>query len=195
MALLVTRKLRKIKNTLQTREIARFNRVAFWVAVSCILLLSSVAAHAAGPGAPPLAARRTLHSIVEVYALSKEEAKLGYPIDLEAVVTYCDTGWQMLFIQDNRGYSYLDTHGNKTNYSPGTRVHVTGLTQVNNDRITFGKLKIQFLSAGPEVKPVQTTLADLATGVSDSQVAITEGVVHPCLQTIDKACLRIVGGN
>jgi hypothetical protein len=77
-----------VKSTLQTREIACFRRVSFWVPVSCILLLFCLAAQAAEQTAASLVTRRTLHSISEVYALSKEEAKLGYPVDLEAVVTY-----------------------------------------------------------------------------------------------------------
>lgn len=101
----------------------------------------------------------------------------------------------MLFIQDGRGSTYLATHGNKTNYAPGTRVRVTGVTQVSYYAVVIGNPKIQFLSVGPEIKPVQRTVLELDAGASDSQMAITEGVLHPCLQTTDKPCLRIVEGT
>jgi len=86
-----------------------------------------------------------LHSIQEVYALSKEQAKLGYPIDLEAVVTYCNVGLQMLFIQDNAEYTFIGTQDNKTNYRTGTRVRVTGVTQAPGYAIAIGNAKIQSL--------------------------------------------------
>jgi diguanylate cyclase (GGDEF)-like protein/PAS domain S-box-containing protein len=133
-----------------------------------------------------------LHSIQEVYALSKEQAKLGYPIDLEAVVTYCNVGLQMLFIQDNAEYTFIGTQDNKTNYRTGTRVRVTGVTQAPGYAIAIGNAKIQSLGMGPAVNPVQRTVEELDTGASDSRLVITEGVLHPYIKTRDEVCLRIV---
>ena len=101
----------------------------------------------------------------------------------------------MLFIQDKVGFSYLATQSNKTTYPPGTRVRVTGVTQARGYAIVIGNPKIRFLSVGPEVKPVQRTIEELDAGANDSRMVITEGILHTCIKTSDKVCLRILEGK
>ena len=101
----------------------------------------------------------------------------------------------MLFIQDKMGFSYIATHGNKTNYPAGTRVRVTGVTRIQGYAIVIGSPKIQFLSVGPEVRPVQSTVEELDAGANDSRMVITEGVLHPCIAMSDKPCLRLLEGK
>lgn len=188
---------RTIKDTLQTRKNGWCLRVRSWVTVSCVLLLFCLTAQAAEPTAPAPDERRVLHSINEVYALSKEQAKLGYPIDFEAVVTYIDTDWGMLFIEDRSGFSFINLHGSdtKTNFPAGSRVQVKGISGLGGYSVEITKPKIQFLRVGPEMQPVPKTIEELDTGVNDSQLVITEGVLHPCIEPSDRACFRVVEGK
>ncbi|MGA3372163.1 MAG: sensor domain-containing diguanylate cyclase [Terracidiphilus sp.] len=184
-----------IKETLQTRKITYFPRFPSWVPLACPLLLFCLAAQAAGQSAPPPASRRVLHSISEIYALSVDQAKLGYPIDFEAVVTYSDAEWGTLFVQDGFGHTYIHMDARKTNYPLGSRVRVTGVTAFSGFAISIAKPKIQFLGAGPEVKPIPKTFEELNTGAYDSQLVVTEGVLHPCINPGDRACFRLLHGK
>lgn len=152
-------------------------------------------AQATGQNTPPPAPLRVLHSIPEIYALSKDQAILGYPIDFEAVVTYCDVEWGTLFVQDKTGRTYIDMGSHRTNFPLGSRVRVTGVTAFSVYSISISKPKIQFLSAGAEVKPLSRTVEELNTGNYDSLSVVTEGVLRPCIEEGDRACFRLLQGK
>jgi diguanylate cyclase (GGDEF)-like protein/PAS domain S-box-containing protein len=152
-------------------------------------------AQAAGQSAPPPAPLRVLHSIPEVYSLSKSQAILGYPVDFQAVVTYCDAEWETLFVQDKLGYTYIQMTGHKTNYPLGSRVRVTGVTAFSGYSIAISKPRVQFLSTGAEVKPLSKTVQELNTGIYDSQLVVTEGVLHPCIEPAGRVCFRLLQGK
>jgi len=180
---------------LQTRKIACFPRVTSWVLVSCVLFLFCRPAQAAGGSAPRPAPLGVLHSIPEIYALSKDQAILGYPVDFEAVVTYSDAEWGTLFVQDKLGHTYISVGVHKTSYPLGSRVRVTGVTEFSGYSISIAKPKVQFLLAGPEVKPIPKTVEEINSGVYDSQSVVTEGVLHPCLEQSDRVCFRLLQGK
>jgi hypothetical protein len=50
---------------------------------------------------------RTLRTLHDVFALSKAEAVKAYPIELDAVVTYSDPEWGLLFVQDQTGTTFI----------------------------------------------------------------------------------------
>jgi len=180
---------------LQTRKITCFPRAASWVPVSCVLFLFCWPAQAAQQSAPPPAPLRVLHSIPAVYALSKDQALLGYPVDFEAVVTYSDAEWGTLFVQDKLGHTYINMGIHKTNLPLGSRVRVTGVTDFSGYSISIAKPKVQLLSTGPEVKPIPKTVEELNTGVYDSQLVVAEGVLRPCIEQLDRACFRLLQGE
>jgi diguanylate cyclase (GGDEF)-like protein/PAS domain S-box-containing protein len=144
---------------------------------------------------PPPSPLRVLHSISDIYALSKAQAILGYPIDFEAVVTYCDVEWGTLFVQDKSGRTYIDMGSHRTKFPLGARVRVTGVTSFSVYSITIAKARVQFLSIGPEVKPVSRSVEELNTGEYDSQLVVTEGVLHPCIDPGERACFRLLQGK
>jgi diguanylate cyclase (GGDEF)-like protein/PAS domain S-box-containing protein len=166
-----------------------------WGAVAAFFLFFALGSLASGHALTPSAARRTLHSISEVYSLPKEQADLHFPVDFVAVVTYCDAAWGTLFVQDKSGHTYLSMGAHNVNYPLGARVRVTGVTAFSGYSISIAKPKIQFLSNGPEVKPIPKTIQELNTGSFDSQLVVTEGVLHPCLDQSDRACFRLLQGK
>lgn len=130
-----------------------------------------------------------------MYSLPRDQAKLGYPIDFEAIVTYCDAGWGMLFVQDKGGNTYIDISANRVQYPLGSRVRVTAVTTINQWATVIDKPRIQVMSAGPEVTPLAKSIAELETGANDSQFVVVEGVLHPCTEQGPRACYRLVQGN
>ncbi len=102
----------------------------------------------------------------------------------------------MLFVQDKFGYSYINIQGSgiKTNFPAGTRVRVKAVTS-GGYSINISKPKIQFLHAGPEIQPVPRTVGDMDAVPRDSQLVVTEGVLHPCSGQTERACFWIVAGK
>jgi hypothetical protein len=154
-----------------------------------------VGAQAEGRSAPPPAPLRALHSISEIYTLPRDQAILGYPVDFEAVVTYSDAEWGMLFVQDKSGHTYINMGVHKANYPLGSRVRVTGATAFSGYALSIAKPKVRFRSTGPEVKPIPKTAEELNTGGYESQLVVTEGVLHPCIEPSDRACFRLLRGK
>ena len=167
-------------------------RAFWWVLFIVCLTATAPAQTKAAPTEP-----KVLHSIREVYGLSKEQANLGYPIDFEAVVTYCDAEWGMLFIQDKTGFSFINLHdsNNKTNFPAGSRIRVEAVTHYGGYAVDIVKPKIKFLHAGPEIEPVTSSIETLELGTSDSRLVITEGVLHPCIDPNERGCFRIISGK
>src|SRR5262249_61466467 len=55
-----------------------------------------------------------LTRIEQIRRLSNEEAPRGYPVRLNAVVTYADLDWQILFVRDETGGIFVNPSGNTT---------------------------------------------------------------------------------
>jgi len=102
-------------------EAIRRGRVA--VCQMAVLLLTPFASTAPTGKAPAVPA--TLRSIQEVFRLDKNHARNGYPVRLQAVVTYSDMEWGLLFVQDETGAVYINVHGMAESFPVGARVRVT----------------------------------------------------------------------
>jgi diguanylate cyclase (GGDEF)-like protein/PAS domain S-box-containing protein len=145
--------------------------------------------------AAPSAQLRPIHSLKEIFLLSKAEAQKAYPIDFEAVVTYSDPEWGVLFIQGPDGPTYVDVHGISTHFLPGSRVHVKAETGVNKDGPILAHPKITVLGRGVLPKPVQATVADLSRGAHESEIVIAEGVLRPCDRAYMRVCYSLTDGD
>lgn len=138
---------------------------------------------------------RTLRSVSEVFALTRDEARRGYPIELDVIVTYSDPEWGMMFIQERSGPTFLDVHGNRTKYAAGTHIRVDAVTGVGEFGITLATPKITVLGVGAMPAPVHRSIAELRTMAYESFRAVTEGVVHPCPVGNERVCFRIYDGD
>ena len=119
-----------------------------------------------------------LTRVEQVRRLSIEESKRGYPVRLDAVVTYADLDWNMLFVQDPTGGIYVDPAGSKQVLRPGQRVELEGTTQPGGYRPSVKMTRLiprneDLLPAAPRF-----SLAHLLTGDEDCQWGEVEGVVR-----------------
>ena len=135
-----------------------------------------------------------LGSIREVISLSNAEAIKARPVEFEGVVTYSDPEWGLLFVHDQTGSIYINVHGSSTQYSPGTRVLVDGVTGVGDLKPIVARPVIQVIGRGSLVKPNQRSIAELNAGGEESSVVTTQGVLHACDKTWTRICFRIVDG-
>lgn len=165
------------------------------LALGCLLVLLSpqLALSQAGVAAAPL---RTLHTIDEVFRLSKAETVKGYPVELDAVVTYSDPEWGTLFLYDRTGPTFIDVHGTTVKYAPGTHIRVNAITGTDaGGRPAVTHARIAVLGHAPMPKPQQRTIAEIDTRVAESYRVVTEGVVHQCDEPSARVCFLIFDAN
>jgi diguanylate cyclase (GGDEF)-like protein/PAS domain S-box-containing protein len=138
---------------------------------------------------------RTLRTVSEVYALSKAEAANAYPIELQAVVTYSDPEWGLLFVQDQTGTTFIDVHGSSTKYPKGARVRVDGVSTAGDNGPAIAQVRIFVLGRGVLPNPEQKSVVELDAGAAESHWVVTEGVLHPCYINWPRVCFRVFDGK
>ena len=164
-----------------------------WLCILPAILFPNLIARSQ-PVAPP-APLRTIQSVRDVFLLSKAEARKAYPIEFEAVVTYSDPEWGVLFIQDQNSPTFIDVHGISTFFPPGTLVRLRAETGVNNDGPVLTHPKITVLGRGAVPKALRTSVADLSRGANESKIVTAEGILHPCEREYTRICYRLFDGN
>jgi diguanylate cyclase (GGDEF)-like protein/PAS domain S-box-containing protein len=157
-----------------------------------LLLFPSFVHSPAQPTPGPLPTLRTIH---DVFLLSKAEARRGYPIVLDAVVTYSDPEWGLLFIQDETGTTFIDVHGNVTRFPLGAHVRVSAVSAVDGDNPIIAQTRILVLGAGILPPPEQRSVKELDAGEGEAHRVVTEGILHPCERDWSRVCFRICDGE
>jgi len=171
-------------------EAIRRGRVA--VCQMAVLLLTPFASTAPTGKAPAVPA--TLRSIQEVFRLDKNHARNGYPVRLQAVVTYSDMEWGLLFVQDETGAVYINVHGMAESFPVGARVRVDAVTGAGDVSTVLLHPKIKVLGRGQVPRPAKLTLPELDALAADSQWVETRGVLRPTNQAWDRISFRLVDG-
>ena len=123
------------------------------VTITTALALSPLCG--AGPAAPSSPAAQPpapLTHIDAIRALTKAEAGKGYPVDIEATVTYCRSHHNHLFVQNGVSAIYVDA-GNSANLAPGDRIEVRGISMPGY-RPYIKSREIEFLSHGEAPSPL-----------------------------------------
>lgn len=146
---------------------------------------------------PVLTTTRAAHN------LTIEEASKGYPVHLQAVVTYYDPADNpsniVLFVSDATGSIYVALAAMPgAGLKPGQLVEITGQSGPGQFAPVVSHARVDALAQShlPEVAAA-VNMADLLTGEHDSQWVEVEGVVH-AVHTIDERLyldLALRGGN
>lgn len=160
--------------------------------VPVLLLFASFAYPQPHSPSGSLPALRTIH---DVFKLSKAEAALGYPIQLDAVITYSDAEWGLLFVQDSTGVTFIDVHSRNEKFPQGTHVRISAVSSSGDDGPAIGLTKILVVGKGVLPPPVELSVARLATGEGESYRVATEGILHPCERDWHRVCFRLYDGQ
>jgi diguanylate cyclase (GGDEF)-like protein/PAS domain S-box-containing protein len=139
--------------------------------------------------------RRALHTVQELLHLSRSESGKEIPVELDAVVTYSDPEWGILFVQDQTGGTYVDVRGKTTKYPPGERVRVEGVSSSGETGPFVAQPKVIALGPGLPTKPQPKSVAELDAGAGIGSWVVTEGVLHPCEKIWSRACFRVFDGK
>jgi len=168
---------------MQTRHCpaARLRPVSF-LGLCCALGLGwfilpvSVAQTQLEPSAP--SSLPLLTHIEEVRRLTPDQAKLGYPVRLRAVVTYYGgQGWEF-FIQDSTGGIYIQGPEGDYQVQAGQEVEIEGITAPGDFAPVITKPRLRVLGRTPMPRAKGSSFEQLMSGKEDSQWVEVQGVVR-----------------
>jgi signal transduction histidine kinase/CheY-like chemotaxis protein len=144
----------------------------------------------------PLAGVAELRTVGQVHGLSVHEALKRYPVRLRGVVTYFDSSWGTLFVQDATGGIFMNAFGERElPFRPGRDIEVAGVTGAGDFAPTVTQLRVRLLSSWSGLpKPATSSLEDQFTGRLDSQWVEASGVVRSEDDNNGHTILRIVSG-
>jgi hypothetical protein len=140
-------------------------------------------------------AHPVLKTVREVRQLNNTEARNAYPVQLEGIATYSDAEWGLLFLNDETGAIYVNTHGLNTSFPPGSRIRVDAVTGPGDVGTVLVQPKVQVIGQGSLPNAEHKTIAELNALTADSRFVETHGVVWACDQNWKRICFRIVDGK
>jgi hypothetical protein len=138
---------------------------------------------------------RVLRSIRELNQLSSIDARNKFPVEVEAVATYVDPEWGLLFIQDDTGAVYVDVHGISSLCPVSSRVRVVAVTGAGDVGTVLENPRVECLGSGVLPIAERRNLADIAAKSADSRFVLTQGTLRPSDQTWPRISYRIVDAN
>jgi PAS domain S-box-containing protein len=119
-----------------------------------------------------------LTRVEQIRNLSNDEANLGYPILVRAVVTYFNPAENDLFIQDSTAGIWVDIGTAKPPLQPGQLVEIEGISATPDFAPQIDKPKIRVLGQGSLPEARRVTYGRMASSQEDSQWVEIEGIVR-----------------
>jgi PAS domain S-box-containing protein len=156
-----------------------------WFLGLCLLLsgLACASPLRAGDGPPQESSLPLLTRVEQIRNLSPDEANLGYPILVQAVVTYVNPAENDLFIQDSTAGVYVNIGTGKQELQPGQLVEVEGVSGTPDFAPQIDNPKIRVLGQGSLPEARRVAYGQMASSQEDSQWVEIEGIVR----TVTKA--------
>ena len=132
-----------------------------------------------------------LTRIAQVRHLTPEQAKLGYPVRLRAVVTYYGgLGWEF-FIQDSTGGIYIDEPEADFRVQAGQEIEVEGITAPGSFAPEIVKARVRTLERASMPKATRASFEQLMSGKEDSQWVEVQGVVRTVREQDGQSVLEL----
>jgi len=136
-----------------------------------------------------------IRSIADVSRLGAD-AKRGYPVQLNGVVTYSDSEWGLLFFHDGSGPGFINVHGKGIQLPVGTQIEVDAVTGIGDLSAVPVNPIVRVLGKGSLPKAEARTVAELNSGTYDSQWIETQGVLRsPREPVYGRTAFRIFDGG
>jgi PAS domain S-box-containing protein len=140
--------------------------------------------------------RRVLHTTADVRNLTKDDAARGLAVRLQAVVTYYDASWSVMFVQDATGGIYVVANGVKPfRARSGDLVEVVGRSDAGTFAPQIANPSLRVIGRGSMPAAAAASLEDVFSGRLDSQWVEAEGVVQSFSEDAQHAWLDIVAGR
>ncbi len=136
-----------------------------------------------------------LTTALQVRQLSFQQAKRGSPVRIEGIVSYVDSKWDMLFVQDATCGVFVEPVELRRPLPAGARVEVQGFVEPGayNAFVARGRIKVKGQDTLPkaEVRLIRT----LAKGTDDGKRVEVKGRVRSVTVEDERLLLYVNDGN
>ena len=123
-------------------------------------------------------ADRVLTRVEHIRLLHENEAANSLPVELEGIITYCDSPWESAFVQDDSGGIFIETGCSEFGILPGDHVELVGTTTPGEFAPSVNPEQIAVLGKGIFPMPEPTTIERIFSGYEDSQYIELTGIVQ-----------------
>ncbi len=164
-------------------------RQLYWI-IGAVTLFAAILAH--GQTSPDVAALPTLTNLAEVHSLAPEEAKRGYPVHLQAVVTYFEPVTPDLFIQDKTGGIWIQWNKNMPVPKSGQLIDLQAITTQFDFAPDLMNAHWQVVGEAPMPIPQKATMEEMASTRMDSQWVEVEGIVRSAMVSTEGRPLQFI---
>ena len=159
----------------------RLRTSAVWIAAVGALASAQVT----HPGLP------VLTRVEQVRTLAADEARRGYPIHLQVVVTYFDPVGPNLFVQDSTGAMWVDWPRNGQALEPGQLIDLRGVTTQPDFAPDLTRPVWRVLGRTVLPKAHRASIEEMASTSVDSRWLELEGIVRSAEQIPGDSRLHI----
>ena len=132
-----------------------------------------------------------LQSALAIRRLARSEAARGYPVRLEGVVTFSDTVWWSVFVQDKTSAIFVAPASGDLEIRPGQQVRVEGVTAAGDFSPIVSRATFTVLGEASMPAPARVTLGDLFTGQFDCQWVAIRGVIQSVTEIDHRSWLHM----
>lgn len=119
---------------------------------------------------------------LDIRELSVQQAELGYPVKLTAIVTFCDTDARTVFAQDQSAGVSMELAQPDRSLIPGQLVQVTGVTKGGSFLPVIAQARATVLGARKLPAASPTSLSRARLEEHDSRRIRFEGIVQTSYQ-------------
>jgi PAS domain S-box-containing protein len=130
----------------------------------------------------------------QVHQLSRTEAARGYPVRLEAIVTYSDPAWWMVYVQDKTDAIFVAPSSTRIDVKPGQRVILEGRSAAGDFAPTITRASFEILGKSELPKAHLVSIDDLLTGQYDCTLVSLKGVVQAAIEDDGRTMLYLRTG-
>ena len=119
-----------------------------------------------------------LTNLSQLRALSRAEAKRGYPVRIQGVVTYTEASWRAAMVQDATAGAYIYFDETKFDVGPGDLVSVEGLSDPGRFNPIVVGPKVTKLGAAEAPAAKAVSIPELLGGGDDCRVVEVRGTLR-----------------
>lgn len=142
----------------------------------------------AGQRGKPISKRHLplLTTSAQIRDLSFSESLKGYPVKLNAVISYVDPSWILLFVHDKTGGVYVNIHSiKKGKFHAGQLVEITGESGPGGFAPDIKNPHIRIIGTGHFPPDPHISLSQLFSGVEDAQWVGVTGTIQSITSSSD----------
>jgi len=125
----------------------------------------------------------TLTRVEQVRQLSRDQANLGYPVRLRALITYYAAPYYSspvpdMFVQDGTAGIWVSSLPGEPSAQPGQLIEIQGTSEATGFAPDIGQAHWKVLGQAPMPVPHHPTFERMAAGLEDSQWVEVGGIVR-----------------